>query len=87
MTPQNNVAPTTLYDGFHKDVWQGAGNNIPYSSATLPSRIADVLPVVRQAGEVRQQLLGKDGCQVILWPLTCLSKCLRELASQFKKKL
>ncbi|XP_063399529.1 uncharacterized protein LOC134684180 [Mytilus trossulus] len=52
MTPQNNVAPRTLYDGFRKDVWQGAGNNIPYSSATLRSRIADVLPVVRQAGEI-----------------------------------
>ncbi|XP_076081811.1 uncharacterized protein LOC143052631 [Mytilus galloprovincialis] len=52
MTPHNGVAPSTLYDGFHSNVWRGGGDDDKCTSAHVYSRIADVLPVVRQAGEM-----------------------------------
>ncbi|XP_052059153.1 uncharacterized protein LOC127699823 [Mytilus californianus] len=52
MTPQNDVAPTTLYDGFHSNVWRGGGNDDKRTSAHLYSRIADILSNVRQAREM-----------------------------------
>ncbi|CAG2204975.1 unnamed protein product [Mytilus edulis] len=52
MTPHNGVAPSTLYDGFHSNVWQGGGDDDKCTSAHVYSRIADILPVVRQAGEM-----------------------------------
>ncbi|CAC5381427.1 unnamed protein product [Mytilus coruscus] len=52
MTPNNGVTPTTLYDGFHSNVWRGGGNDDKRTSAHLYSRIADILPVVRQAREM-----------------------------------